>query len=447
MSEYLEQMPEFIERPGEELYSSAKRVGEILRAELEKDKGLYVFSPDETTSNKIDAVYETTERAWAARVKDWDLPESARGRVVELLSENALFAVMMGHILGNREQAYFVSYEAFLSVITSQILQQIKFLKQVDETWWRHEGIESESFFYKGKNLQDFRDEADSDFRCVEGFQEAKLRSDSLFPAINLLSTSTCWRQDHNGFSHQSPALISTLLSLPDDYVNCLFPIDDVATAAAMEFMRDARNVVNLTTLNKTEEPRWIDRNHAKFQLENGGASVFQFASSGLDGDLRNDFSEEPEIVFTAAGDIVSREALFAMRLIREEMPGVRMRFVGISSLTRGAIGTTKNRFKQERFSEYFGEKAPIIANFHGYPATLEAILANYADKERLFVHGFRENGSTTTPMEMLRLNGASRYDLAAEAAKILERDDVARKFRVVQAREARWAKKNGADR
>ena len=420
MSEYLEQMPEFVERPGEELYSSAKRVGEILRAELERDKGLYVFSPDETTSNKIDAVYEATERAWAMETADWDLPEAARGRIVELLSENALFAVMMGHILGNREPAYFVSYEAFLSVITSQILQQIKFLKQVDETRWRHEDVQGDS--------------------------GSKLRNDSLFPAINLLSTSTCWRQDHNGFSHQSPALISELLALPSDYANCLFPIDDVAAAAAMEFMSDAHNVVNLTTFNKTEEPRWIDRNHAKFQLENGGASVFQFASNGLEKDLRNDFSEEPEIVFTAAGDIVSRETLHAMRLVREVMPEVQMRFVGIASLTRGAIGTTRNRLKQETFDEYFGGKAPIIANFHGYPATLKAILANYTEAERLFVHGFIENGSTTTPMEMLRLNRASRYDLAAEAAEILGQSDVAQKFLAEQNENAKRARENGID-
>ena len=454
MSEYLEQMPEFVERPGEEFYSSARRVGEILRAELERDKGLYVFSPDETTSNKIDAVYEATERAWATAKADWDLPEAARGRVVELLSENTLFAVMMGHVLGNREPAYFVSYEAFLSVITSQILQQIKFFKQVDETGWRHEDFQN-----------------GSDLRGGSDLLGAKLRDDSLFPAINLLSTSTCWRQDHNGFSHQSPALISELLALPSDYVNCLFPIDDVAATAAMEFMNGSHNVVNLTTFNKTEEPRWIDRNHAKFQLENGGASVFQFASNGLEGDLRGDFSagssggfsaglgedsggfgekrgfnSGPEIVFTAAGDIVSREALFAMRLIREEMPEVRMRFVGIASLTRGAIGTTRNKLKQEVFDEYFGKKAPIIANFHGYPATLEAILANYTEKERLFVHGFIENGSTTTPMEMLRLNGASRYDLAAEAARILGRSEVAERFLKKQEENARRARESGTD-
>ena len=189
-------MIEKIDNPGEELYSPAKKIGELLVAEFKKDPSFYFFSPDETTSNKFDQIFEVEKRAWGDLVqKSWDLPESKDGRIVEMLSENVLFSVMTGH-LANGEKAMMGSYEAFYSVIAAQILQQIKFIKQSQEVEWRKP-----------------------------------------MPAINLLSTSTCWRQDHNGFTHQSPALISMLLAIPSNLANCIFPIDDVAAAEAYNFM------------------------------------------------------------------------------------------------------------------------------------------------------------------------------------------------------------------
>ncbi|MDO5480919.1 MAG: hypothetical protein Q4F60_01050 [Candidatus Saccharibacteria bacterium] len=395
-------MPNEVSAPGTELYSSAEKLGELIARELKIDKRLYLFSPDETTSNKLDKVYGSTERAWALPKKDWDLPESDKGRVIELLSENVLFATMIGHILGNHERAYMASYESFFSIITSQILQHIKFLKQASETNWRKK----------------------------QGNSEGE------FPAVNLLSTSTCWRQDHNGFSHQSPALISTLLDVPSSFVNCIFPVDDVSTTAVFDFMNESRDVVNLVTFNKTEEPRWIDRRHAKFQIENGGASIFGFMSD-----------ENPEVIFTAAGDIVTRETIYAMRILREEIPGIKMRFVGILALTNGVIGFCDNKFSQEQFDDYFTTDAPIIGNFHGYPSTLKTILSNYASPERLYIHGFRENGSTTTPFEMLAMNGASRYNLVITVAKLKKRDDLVEKYEELLRENREFARENGVDK
>ena len=159
-----------VENPGQEFYSSAKKIGELLKDELQKDLHFYLFSPDETTSNKLEAVYQTESRAWDLPKEEWDLPESAKGRIVELLSENTLFAAMVGHIM-NGEQAMMTSYESFFSIITSQLLQQIKFLKQSDKVTWRRD-----------------------------------------VPAMNLLSTSTCWRQDHNGFTHQNPSFLNDFI-------------------------------------------------------------------------------------------------------------------------------------------------------------------------------------------------------------------------------------------
>ena len=370
-------MIEMVERPGEELYSPAERIGELLSATMRDNPYFYFFSPDETTSNKFTAVFDTEKRAWGdLPIKAWDLPEGENGRIVEMLSENVLFSVMTGH-LTNGEHAMMGSYEAFFPIISAQILQQMKFIKQAKAMKWREP-----------------------------------------MPAVNLLSTSTCWRQDHNGFTHQSPALISLLLSVPSNLANCIFPVDDVAAEEAYNFMLDSRDVVNLTTFNKNPLSRYIDSHHAKYQFDNGGASIYGFASD-----------EKPDVVFTAAGDIVTHETLQAINILRKDLPSLKMRFVGINALSYRAIGTTENKLSHEKFNEMFGEHGPIIANFHGYPETFENILENYTERRRLRVHGFNEEGSTTTPFEMLRRNAASRYDIAIDVAKMLGQDNLAQKY------------------
>ncbi len=369
-----------VEDPGAEKFSPAKRIGELLTAEFEKDPHFYFFSPDETTSNKFDQIFQVEKRAWGDLLREnWDLPESSNGRIIEMLSENVLFSVMTGH-LANGEKAVMGSYEAFFPIITAQILQQIKFIEQSKNVRWRNP-----------------------------------------MPAVNLLSTSTCWRQDHNGFTHQSPALISMLLSVPSNLANCIFPIDDVAAEEAYKFMIDSTNVVNLTTFDKNERPRYIDSHHAKFQFENGGASVFEFASD-----------DEPDFIFTACGDIVSHESLEAIKILKYDLPEVKIRFVGINALSYRGIGTTNNKLSQSKFDQLFTRNKPILANFHGYPETLENILENYTVRKRLRVHGFYEEGSTTTPFEMLRKNAATRYDLAIDIAKVKGRDDLVKKYQTI---------------
>ncbi len=375
-------MIERVENPGAEKFSPAKKIGELLTEQFKKDPHFYFFSPDETTSNRFDEIFTVEKRAWGDLVREnWDLPEAPEGRIIEMLSENVLFSTMTGH-LANGEQAMIGSYEAFFPIISAQLLQQIKFIKQSKAVRWRQP-----------------------------------------LPAVNLLSTSTCWRQDHNGFTHQSPALISTLLSVPSNLANCLFPVDDVAAEEAFHFMLNSWNVVNLTTFNKNELPRYIDSRHAKFQFDNGGASIYGFASDS-----------DPDFVFTAAGDIVTHEALEAIKILKQDLPSLRFRFVGINALSYRAIGTTDNKLTLEKFAELFTTNRPIIANFHGYPETLETILENYTDRRRLRVHGFNEEGSTTTPFEMLRRNAASRYDLAIDVAKVINRGDLVNKYEAILA-------------
>ncbi len=419
-----------VDFPGKEMFSPAKSIGKVLADAMRKDMHYYLFSPDETTSNKVDAVYDVSSRAWDLPKKTWDLPEEISGRIIELLSENALFACMIGHIM-NQESAAMTSYEAFFSIITSQILQHLKFLEQASEVEWRPD-----------------------------------------YPAVNLLSTSTCWRQDHNGFSHQSPALISTLLSLPSNRVNCFFPIDDVAAETALLYANQSKNVVNLLTFNKNELPRWINSHQADTQLAAGGVAIFDFLSEGNNenrfstaennpanaevAQLKNremvNYEKDdiklptPDYVFVGVGDIVSCETIAAIDLVRQDFPDLKLRFVNISALSYNAIGTCNNKLSEKGFNKYFTKHAPMIVNFHGYPAAISQILTQYTDKTRLYIHGFSDRGSTTTPFEMLSVNQASRYHLATDVAKREGREDMVRKYEKAIAENRTYAQKNGVD-
>lgn len=386
-------MIDVVDNPGKEKFSPARSIGRVMADYMAKYRDFYLFSPDETTSNRLDAVYEVDKRAWNMSVKNFDLPAAVDGRIVEMLSENALMACMAGHAISGGRAAM-TSYEAFFTIVASQVVQHLKFLKQAAAVDWRKEVM-----------------------------------------SLTLLSTSTCWRQDHNGYTHQAPVMISTLLGIPIRRVNCLFPIDDVAAEAAFIFSQSSRNVVNLITFNKVEVPRYLDSHQADEQFSNGGASIFEFCSD-----------DNPDFVIVGVGDIVSDEALKALDLLRHDLPEQKFRFVNIASLVYNAIGTTDRQLSNEEFDQLFTSDKPIIANFHGYPDALEHILWQYADRSRVKVHGYRENGTTTTPFEMLSMNKASRYHLAIDVAKELGRDDLVQKYQKIIDDNAKYASEHGVD-
>ena len=399
--------------PGRDSFSPAQRIGEFLVTYFHQHPDFYLFSPDETTSNKLDALYDHTARAWQLPRASFDLPESGSGHIIELLSENTLFACMAGHLISGSPAAM-TSYEAFFSIITSQILQHLKFLQQSQQVSWR-----------------------------------------PAYPSANLLSTSTCWRQDHNGFTHQSPALISTLLALPSNLTNCLFPIDDLAAEAAAIYAFNSRHRVNLITFNKTDQPRWLTSPAADAQFFHGGASIVDFAPAdppiipspaAKPASSNASPSDHPDYILTAAGDIVSTEALRALAILRRDLPDKRFRFVNIAALSYNAIGTTDRKLTPAEFRRLFTSDRPIIANFHGYPATLAHILSQYADPRRLHVHGFEDQGSTTTPFEMLSLNHASRYHLALDVARLEHRSDLIQKYQHAITANRAYAHQHGLD-
>lgn len=370
----IERFAEDATKPGTMGSSSMRRMGLYLSEvfKLNKDsKNFRLLSPDETYSNKVDDIFAETKRAWVWPIMSWDKDIAHDGRVMEMLSEHSLQGIAQGYVLTGRH-AVFVSYEAFIQVVASMMDQYAKFIRHAREIEWRGD-----------------------------------------FPSFNYILTSSGWRQDHNGFSHQNPGFINDVLRRHGDYVTVYFPPDANAAIAVLERSLASRKEINVICAAKTVEPRWMTPDFARQGIEQG-AMVWDFASD-----------QDPQIIFSAAGEYLVKESLAAIDLIKQELPDVRSRFVNIMALTAGAIGSAGNKVSVEKFEELYTTDKPVIFNFHGYPETLKSIVFDYldgSDSKRIEVHGYVENGSTTTPFDMHVRNQTSRYDLAISAYNQLAR-------------------------
>jgi xylulose-5-phosphate/fructose-6-phosphate phosphoketolase len=364
--------------PGTIGSSSMRRAGlyleEIFRLNA-GTKNFRLMSPDETYSNKLDAVFAQTSRAWQWPIAEWDKDLSPDGRVMEMLSEHNLQGLAQGYVLTGRH-AVFASYEAFIQVVVSMVDQYAKFLKMAREVPWRGQ-----------------------------------------VPSLNYILTSSGWRQDHNGFSHQNPGFIDDALRRQGDFVDVYFPADGNTTLAALEEIMSSTQRINVLVAGKTQEPRWLTPELAKRQLE-AGLLTWDFASD-----------PDPDIVMAAAGDYPMKEVMAAIDLIKQEWHDLRVRCVNISSLTSCGLGRGGMCVTQAGFEEQFTKDQPVIVNFHGYPETLKAILFNYTHHpERFDIRGYVESGSTTTPFDMHVRNSTSRYHLVMAAfQKLAERGRVPR--------------------
>lgn len=339
---------------------SMNKAGEYLREifRLNADqRNFRLFSPDETTSNRLQAVFEVTKRAWNLPIKLWDDFYAPDGRVMEILSEQGLQGLYQGYNLTGRYGAM-TSYEAFMPIAGSMVDQYAKFLKQAEWAEFRHR----------------------------------------LAPMVYLL-TSVGWRQDHNGFSHQNPGFIANLLNHQAGS-SVFFPSDQNAMLAVLDKIYSSTNTINAVVAGKQEQKLWRNLNQAQADVASG-ATIWSELSD-----------DDPDVVLVAAGDYVLSEAVRAQELIKQELPDVRVRFVYVSSLTCGAIGHHDHQLDQAEFEQIFTADRPIIFNFHGYPETIKAILFNYLTTNRASIHGYREQGSTTTPFDMMVRNQTSRWHL-----------------------------------
>lgn len=361
-----EQFAEPVEKPGVIGSSSMRRAGlyltEVFRLN-DQNKNFRLMSPDETYSNKLDEVFKATKRAWLQKVEPWDKDLAADGRVMEMLSEHNLQGLAQGYALTGRHSV-FASYEAFIQVVVSMVDQYAKFINQAQEVQWR-----------------------------------------GTVPSLNYILTSSGWRQEHNGFSHQNPGFIDDILQRQGDFVNVYFPPDGNSTLAVLGHCLATTGQINVIVAGKTLEPRWLTPAQAQKELQ-AGLMVWDFASD-----------ENPDIVLAAAGDYLTKEALAAIDIVKSGFSSARIRFVNIMSLTSCGLGQGGTCLTRQGFDMLFTPDKPVICNFHGYPETLKSIIFDYINTspQRFSIHGYIENGSTTTPFDMHVRNHTSRYHLAIE--------------------------------
>lgn len=352
--------------PGTMGSSSMRRAGEYLEEVFRRNEANQNFrfmSPDETYSNKLDQIFKATSRAWQWPIAEWDKDLSPDGRVMEMLSEHNLQGLTQGYVLTGRH-AVFASYEAFIQVVVSMMDQYAKFLKHARNTPWRGD-----------------------------------------IASLNYILTSSGWRQDHNGFSHQNPGFIDDVLRREGDFVNVYFPPDGNTTLVALDDMLRSKKQINVLIAGKTQEPRWLTPERARMQ-QDAGIMTWDFASD-----------DNPDIVLAGVGDYPMKETMAAVSLIKQEWPAVKVRTVCISALTSTGLGNSKEALPHDEFTQFFTTSKPVMINFHGYPETVKSILFNYVDNPARFdVRGYTENGSTTTPFDMHVRNQTSRYHLVMGA-------------------------------
>ena len=355
--------------------SSMETIGAYLRdimRDNESERNIRLFSPDETYSNKLHAVFEHTKRAFVWPLKDWDKDIAKDGRVLEMLSEHSLQGLLQGYVLTGRH-GVFASYEAFIQIVSSMADQYAKFLKIAREVSWRGE-----------------------------------------IPSLNYILSSTGWRQEHNGFSHQNPGFIDGVLQRQGCFSNVYFPADANVALATFKQMMESTREINVMVCAKRPLPIWRTEEEANQDVRDG-VSIWDFASD-----------TDPHIVFAGAGDYPTQEVLAAISILRQELPDLRLRFVSVTSLSALGIGNSGCRVLPHSFDDYFTADKPIIINFHGYPQTIKQVLFDYGcNAERVHVHGYEESGSTTTAFDMMIRNRVDRFHLAMEAIALASKAGV----------------------
>jgi xylulose-5-phosphate/fructose-6-phosphate phosphoketolase len=361
------------ERRGDVQISSVEFLGKYLAKVIAQNpRNFRIFSPDELMSNKLGAVFEAPTH----RNYQWPIEGGGRaefisaddGRILEMLSEHTCQGWLQGYLLTGRH-GLFPSYEAFLPIITSMMDQFAKFLKMSAEFPWR-----------------------------------------LAVPSLTYLETSTLWRQEHNGFSHQSPGFINSLLNKKKDIMRVYLPPDAYCLLSTFDHCLAGVDHVNLVIANKQPTPVWLTLEEA-IAHSRAGASIWRWAST--------DEGVEPDAVLVGIGDVVTTEVMAAADILRREVPELRLRVVNVTDLLiLEKESEHPHGLDQTLFDALFTADAPVIINFHGYASAVKQLLFGRNVGTRFTVNGYREEGTTTTPFDMLVRNGVSRYHLITQAIR-----------------------------
>lgn len=334
--------------------------------ENKEEKNFRFFCPDETDSNKMAALFEVTGRAFMWPLKTWDEWMAQDGRVTEMLSEHTLQGLLQGYLLTGRH-GMFATYEAFATIVISMVDQYAKFIKQAVKTPWRKP-----------------------------------------VSSLNYILTSLGWRQEHNGFSHQNPGFISSILEKHGEFASVYFPPDGNSMLVTLQDCLLRKNAINVIVASKNPLPQWLTIDEARKQIKKGVA-VWDWAHAG---------SADPDVVIVAAGDHMTVEAMAAISILKKELPQMALRFVNVSELTSLGIGDERHPLSltNKAFDKIFTPNKPIVFNFHGYPDVIKKLVFGHPASERFSIHGYVEEGTTTTPFDMHVRNRTSRFHLAMDA-------------------------------
>jgi len=357
------------DKPGQIEAENTRPLGAFLRDVMKLNmKSFRVFGPDENTSNKLDAIYEVSKKFWIAEYfpEDRDGGElAADGRVIEMLSEHTLEGMLEGYLLSGRH-GFFSTYEAFAHVIDSMFNQHAKWLSICNELPWRQR-----------------------------------------IASLNLLITSTVWRQDHNGFTHQDPGFIDVVVNKRAEVTRIYLPPDVNSLLSVADHCLRSENYINVIVSDKQQHLQYLDMDAAITHCTKG-ISIWAQAS--------NDQGHEPDVVMACAGDIPTQEALAATALLRTEFPDLRIRFINVVDLFKVQSDREHPHGLSDRdFDSLFTVDKPIIFNFHGYPWLIHRLTYSRTNHKNIHVRGYKERGNINTPMELAIDNQIDRYTLAMD--------------------------------
>jgi xylulose-5-phosphate/fructose-6-phosphate phosphoketolase len=358
-----------VPKPGQVFGEATRVMGRFLRDVLklnEKERNFRVMGPDETASNRLTALFEVTDRVWMGDTIPEDDHLAPDGRVMEILSEHTCQGWLEGYLLTGRH-GFFSCYEAFIHIVDSMFNQHAKWLKVTrSQIPWRRP-----------------------------------------IASLNYLLTSHVWRQDHNGFSHQDPGFIDHVVNKKADVVRVYFPPDANTLLSVVDHCLRSRNYVNVIVAGKQPQPQWLDM-EAAIKHCTAGIGIWEWAS--------NDRGGVPDVVMACAGDVPTIETLAAVEMLRQHAPDLKIRFINVVDLmTLQPKEEHPHGLSDKDFDTLFTTDKPIIFAYHGYPWLIHRLTYRRTNHKNLHVRGYKEEGTTTTPFDMVVRNDLDRFHLVSD--------------------------------
>jgi xylulose-5-phosphate/fructose-6-phosphate phosphoketolase len=355
-----------VPRPGAPVTEGTRPTGTYLRDVISANpRNFRLFSPDETDSNRLSAVFEVTDRVFEGPLLPGDADLAPAGRVMEVLSENLCQGWLEGYLLTGRH-GVFTSYEAFIHIVDAMFNQHAKWLKSNRAIPWR-----------------------------------------APVASLTYLLSSHVWRQDHNGFSHQDPGFIDHVVNKKAEVIRVYLPPDANTLLSTIDHCLRTRDYVNVIVAGKQPGPQWLTMEEARLHCARG-IGIWEWAGTDTEG--------EPDVVLGASGDVPTIEVLAAAQILREHLPQLKVRVVNVVDLMRlQPASEHPHGLSDPEFDALFTSDKPIVFAYHGYPWLIHRLTYRRTNHERLHVRGYKEEGTTTTPFDMVMMNDLDRYHLVMD--------------------------------